>query len=251
MEILITRNLFKRFNGVVALNNVSLSIHKGKIISLIGPNGSGKTTFLNVVSGFLSPNQGEIWFKGKNITNLPPHRISRAGIGRLWQDIRIFDKLTTLENVLIAYQCQLGENPFISIFLRKKVLDAEKENFKRAREWLEFVELEGKAHKQAGDLSYGEQKLLGLARLLAANAELMLLDEPISSVDKQMVCKIRSLLFKLVEQDKTILMVEHNLGFVADISDIIILLNNGNVVTQGNVNEVINNPVLKETYLGI
>lgn len=251
MEILTTQNLTKRFDGVIALDHLSLSIQKGKISSLIGPNGSGKTTFFNVVSGFLSPDHGKVQFKNRDLTRLSSHQISRLGVGRLWQDIRVFKKLTVLENVLISQLHQPGENPLVSIFLRRKSSSIEQENLRKANQWLALVELEANAHKYAEDLSYGEQKLLGLARLLAADAELLLLDEPVSSVDKQMINKMQSLLRKLIEQDKTIIVVEHNLGFVSEISDFIVLLNNGRAVAQGTAAEIMNNPVLKEVYLGI
>ena len=251
MEILEVRAISKSFDGLKAVDELSFSVRRGKITSLIGPNGAGKTTAFNMITGFLRPDEGSIFYHGKNITALAPHEIARLGVGRLFQDIRVFAKLTVLDNVLLARKHQPGENPLVSLFLRNKMNHVEKDNLEQAKKWIEFVGLGGKEESLAEDLSYGQQKLLSLARLLAGDADLLLLDEPASGVHPAMLKRILELLRSLVDQGKTIMIIEHNMRVVNEISDWVMLLNNGKLVSFGLPDEIMNDPVLEEVYLGV
>lgn len=251
MAILELKDISKSFDGLKAIDSISISVQQGKITSLIGPNGSGKTTIFNVISGFLRSDKGSVFYREKEITNFAPHKIACLGVGRLFQDIRIFPKLSLLDNVLLAKKFQLGENPFISLFFRKKMNCIEKYNLEESISWIELVGLESKKDFLAENLSYGEQKLLSIACLLAGDSNLLLLDEPTSGVHSTMLKSILKLLRQLTEQGKTIVIIEHNMMVVNEISDWVMLLNNGKLISFGLPDEIINDPVFEEIYLGV
>ena len=251
MEILKIDRINRSFDGVKALDDVSFSIQEKTITGLIGPNGAGKTTLFNVISGFLKPDNGRIHYNNLDITGNPPYEISHLGIGRLWQDVRVFPKLTVLENVLTANPDQLGENPLTSFFLPTKVAKSEKQNLENAEKWVGFVGLKEKVNSFAEDLSYGQQKLLALARLLATESKLLLLDEPATGINPEMVTEIHNLLKELVSQGKTIIIIEHNIRFVKEIADNVLLMHNGKIIASGSPDEIINSPVMEEVYIGI
>ena len=249
--ILQLKNVTKRFGGLKAVDGVSFNLTKGIITSLIGPNGAGKTTIFNLISGFIRPDNGSIYYNGTRIDNLSPWEIAELGVGRLFQEVRVFNRLTVLENVLLARKRQPGENPLASLFLRNRSLGFEEKNLEGAKKWIEFVGLKQKANSLAEDLSYGQQKLLAIARLLAGNSDLLLLDEPTAGVHPVMAKSILKVIRDLVNEGKTAIVIEHNMRVVADISDWIYLLNEGKIVTFGKPQEVLDDPVLKEVYLGV
>ena len=251
MEILELKSVNKSFGGLKAVDNLSVAIPEGKITSLIGPNGAGKTTIFNIISGFIKVDKGAIFYHGEKINNNSPYQIACMGIGRLFQDVRVFDKLSVLDNVLLAKEDQPGENPFISLFNRKKMRSFEESNLIKAREWIEFVGLSEKEESLAEDLSFGQQKLLSLSRLLAGDSNLMLLDEPASGVHPAMLKDILSILKGLTRQGRTIILIEHDMRVVNEISDWVILLNSGKLVSFGLPDEIMNDEVLKEVYLGV
>lgn len=251
MEILELKSVNKSFGGLKAVDNLSIAIPEGKITSLIGPNGAGKTTIFNIISGFIKADKGVIFYQGEKINNNSPYQIACMGIGRLFQDVRVFDKLSVLDNVLLAKEDQPGENPFISLFNRKKMRSFEESNLIKAREWIEFVGLSEKEESFAEDLSFGQQKLLSLSRLLAGDSNLMLLDEPASGVHPAMLKDILSILKGLTRQGRTIILIEHDMRVVNEISDWVILLNSGKLVSFGLPDEIMNDEVLKEVYLGV
>ncbi len=251
MEILELKSVNKSFGGLKAVDNLSIAIPEGKITSLIGPNGAGKTTIFNIISGFIKADKGAIFYQGEKINHNSPYQIACMGIGRLFQDVRVFDKLSVLDNVLLAKEDQPGENPFISLFNRKKMRSFEESNLIKAREWIEFVGLSEKEGSLAEDLSFGQQKLLSLSRLLAGDSNLMLLDEPASGVHPAMLKDILSILKSLTRQGRTIILIEHDMRVVNEISDWVILLNSGKLVSFGLPDEIMNDEVLKEVYLGV
>lgn len=251
MEILELKSVNKSFGGLKAVDNLSIAIPEGKITSLIGPNGAGKTTIFNIISGFIKADKGAIFYQEEKINNNSPYQIACMGIGRLFQDVRVFDKLSVLDNVLLAKEDQPGENPFISLFNRKKMKSFEESNLIKAREWIEFVGLSEKEESLAEDLSFGQQKLLSLSRLLAGDSNLMLLDEPASGVHPAMLKDILSILKGLTRQGRTIILIEHDMQVVNEISDWVILLNSGKLVSFGLPDEIMNDEVLKEVYLGV
>ena len=244
-------NLSKSFGGIKAVNNVNLVFESKTITGLIGPNGAGKTTIFNLISGLLKPDSGKIFFDNRDITNLKSYQRAQAGIGRLFQDVRVFNKMTCIENVLIAIPHQKGEKIIEIIFDRKRLTQLERQNISKAEELLEFVGLIDKKNELAENLSFGQQKLLAIARLLAADAQLLLLDEPTSGVHPELINKILQLIKKLPERNKTIIFIEHNINVVLDIADWLYLLDEGNVVAFGLPYEVLEDKITKEVYLGV
>jgi branched-chain amino acid transport system ATP-binding protein len=242
--ILVTRGLTKEFKGFVAVRNVDLAVRRGTIHALIGPNGAGKTTCFNLLTHFLVPTQGQIFFKGRDITGARPATIARMGLVRSFQISAVFPHLTVLENVRIALQRKRGHS---FDFWRSEgtlaSLDA------RARELIEAVGLSGFEGTVAGELPYGRKRALEIATTLALDPEMMLLDEPTAGMAHEDVERIAALI-KRVAQDRTVLMVEHNLSVVATLSDYITVLARGEVLAQGDYATVSKDSAVVEAYLG-
>jgi ABC-type branched-subunit amino acid transport system ATPase component len=238
------------YGGVKALNGVSLAVAQGQITSLIGPNGAGKTTLFNVVSGLLRPARGSVRFQGRELVGLPPHAVARLGIGRGFQDPRVFRNLSALDNVLAGIVQPATENPLRALVGLDRAQRAAAA--KRARELLGFVGLAVRAREPAWALSYGEQRFLSLARTLATPASLLLLDEPTVGLDSDSIDKLLALLRRMVEEEgRTVLLVEHNMDVVMGISDQIVLLVEGKEVAAGTAAEISQNPLVLEAYLGV
>ena len=250
MNILEVKGLTKSFGGIKAVDNLSFSLRKGSITSIIGPNGAGKTTVFNLITSNLYPDNGFIYYNGKTISKFSPHRAAVLGIGRLFQDVRVFNKLTALENILVSIKNNYGENPLTSLIFRKKVRKAEEDKKVKAIKWLEFVGLLEKEDSLAENLSFGQQKLLSLARILANEADLLLMDEPISGIHPDIVDKVLTLIKRLAKEGKTILLIEHNIGVVLSVSDWVMLLDEGKLVAFGLPSEIREDKKLRETYLG-
>jgi ABC-type branched-subunit amino acid transport system ATPase component len=244
-----TRELSKRFGGIRAVDKVSSIIEKNKITSIIGPNGAGKTTFFNVITGFLKPDQGKVVLHSEEITGLAPYQIARKGIARTFQDLRLIRQVSVLDNVLLARQDQLGENAFYAL-IRWKVKEQEKQNLEVAESILEFVGLKDFRHEKAENLSYGQQKLLTIACCLAMEAPLLLLDEPVAGIHPEMISKILQLLKELVEQGKTIVFIEHDIEAVRQVSDHVIVMDEGKIIASGKPQAVLEDPQIVEAYLG-
>jgi branched-chain amino acid transport system permease protein len=240
----------KNFGGLKAVNHCTLGLKDGEIVGLIGPNGAGKTTLFNVITGFYPTETGAIHFSGQDISRLSPHRITHLGIARSFQDVRLFHNMTVLDNVLVARPKQTGEN-LLWIFLRfGQVSREEKENREKAMAYLEFVGLAGQAGELARNLSFAEQKLLSLARLLATEARLILLDEPASGLDSKVMENLFPLVKDLVKFGKTICIVEHNMEVIRAMVDEIIFLNEGKVLARGTPEQIMKAPELAEIYFG-
>jgi branched-chain amino acid transport system ATP-binding protein len=242
--ILETRGLIKEFRGFVAVNGVSLKVARGTIHALIGPNGAGKTTCFNLLTRFLPATSGTIVYKGEDITRRSPPDIARKGLVRSFQISAVFPHLTVLENVRIALQRQRGSS--FDFWRSDKVLRAYDE---RARELLEAVGLQEFAQTLAAELSYGRKRALEIATTLALDPELMLLDEPTAGMGHEDVERI-ALLIQRVAKDRTVLMVEHNLGIVASLSHRITVLARGEVLAEGDYQSVSRNPAVVAAYLG-
>ena len=240
----------KNFGGLKAVNHCTMDLSEGEIIGLIGPNGAGKTTLFNVVTGFYSPDTGSVHFSGKNISSLPAHRITNLGIARSFQDLRLFHNMTVLDNVLVARPRQTGENLMWAFLRFGRVSREEKENREKSLGYLQFVGLADKADELAGNLSFAEQKLLSLARLLATEARLILLDEPASGLDQMVMESLFPLVKDLVKFGKTICIVEHNMEVIRAMVDEIVFLNEGRVLARGTPEQIMKAPELAEIYFG-
>ncbi|MCI0430459.1 MAG: ABC transporter ATP-binding protein [Rhodospirillales bacterium] len=242
--ILETEGLTKEFRGFVAVNNVSLRTRRGTIHALIGPNGAGKTTCFNLLTKFLTPTRGRIVFKGQDITHMRPADIARLGVARSFQISAVFPHLTVLENVRIALQRRRGGS---FDFWRSDRILAEYDD--RAMELLEAVGLEEFARVTAVELSYGRKRALEIATTLALDPEMLLLDEPTAGMGHEDVGRIAGLI-RRVAANRTVLMVEHNLSVVADLSDTITVLARGEVLAEGDYPAVSNDPKVVQAYLG-
>jgi branched-chain amino acid transport system ATP-binding protein len=242
--LLRTEALTKSFGGFVAVQGVSLDIRRGTIHALIGPNGAGKTTFFNLLTRFLSATSGRILYKGADITTTMPHEVARLGIVRSFQISAVFPHLSVLENVRIALQRRRHDN--FAFWRSDGVLS---EHDERARALLGEVGLEAQAALPAGDLPYGRKRALEIATTLALEPELLLLDEPTSGMAHEDVGRVVELV-RRVAKNRTVLMVEHNLSVVADLSDRITVLNHGQILADGTYAEVSKNPAVIEAYVG-
>jgi len=250
MTVLKVDNLRKEFGGIVALDALSFTLEKGTITGLIGPNGAGKTTAFNVLTGFCRPDEGSAHFNGTGITDLPPFKIARLGIGRTFQNIRIFPQITVLENLMLAPRGQKGENILPALFRPQQVETDEKRAGEEASRHLETVGLVDKKDELAENLSHGQRKLLELARALATGSQLLLLDEPTAGVFPETRNKILDLLQALRKAGKTILFIEHDMNVVTRISDTVIVLNYGRKIAEGPPEKIKSNKEVVEAYLG-
>jgi branched-chain amino acid transport system ATP-binding protein len=242
--ILETRNLTKEFKGFTAVNAVNLQVRRGRIHALIGPNGAGKTTCFNLLTKFLVPTAGEIFYRGRNITRASPAQISRQGITRSFQISAVFLGLTALQNVRLSLQRELGSG--LCFWRSRSMLSRFDE---RARHHLAEVGLADQAQTRAGDLPYGQRRALEIATTLAAQPALMLLDEPTAGLASEEIEPITALIHK-ASADRTTLIVEHNMQLVADICDTVTVLQRGAVIAEGSYAQVSTHPQVMEAYLG-
>jgi branched-chain amino acid transport system ATP-binding protein/neutral amino acid transport system ATP-binding protein len=239
-------NLKKYFGGVRAVDNCSFEVKKGTITALIGPNGSGKTTVFNLISGILKADSGKILFQDKEITNLPPEVISNLGISRMFQQSRLFNNLTVRENLLLAFDNE--DTKFWKNLLNLNKITKEKEE--KIKEMLKLIEMEKYENEVTRNLSYGQKRLVELVRTILNPHSLLMLDEPVAGVNPKIRSEIAEILLKLKEQGETILLIEHDMTFVLKIADEIIVMDEGKVIAEGKPEEIKNNPKVLEAYLG-
>jgi branched-chain amino acid transport system ATP-binding protein len=242
--IIETRGLVREFKGFVAVNGVDLKVRRGAIHALIGPNGAGKTTVFNLLTKFLEPSRGQILYQGRDITRAKPAALAREGMVRSFQISATFPHLTVLENVRVALQRELGTS--FHFWRSEASLAALNE---RALALLEAVGLEGFEASAAGELPYGRKRALEIATTLALDPKMMLLDEPTAGMGHEDVGRVAELI-KRVAAERTVLMVEHNLSVVADLSDTITVLARGQILAEGSYEEVSTNPEVREAYMG-
>lgn len=243
MSSLETKSLTKKFGGVAAVNGLSISIPKGKITSVIGPNGSGKTTLTNVLTGIHAIDGGIVIVGGKDRTRIRPHQVFGLGITRTFQNVRVFEQISVLDNVLISLT---RRSVFGSLFEKANGSHAEK-----AKEVLARVDLWEKRDVNAAELSYGQRKLLEIARALATDADTILFDEPYAGLFPEMVKLVSSLMKELREQGKTIVLIEHDMALIRELSDHVIVMDAGKLLAEGVPNEVLANPAVIDAYLGV
>ena len=244
------QNLVKEFDGIKAADDIFFEVEENSICGLVGPNGSGKTTVFNLICGYLKPERGKIFFNGKQIISLSPHKISRLGIGRTFQNIRLFPQISVLDNVMLGFKYDKGEKFSSALFQTKKMKKEEKQNLLKAEEILKFVGLIEKRNVLAEQLSHGQRKLLELGRILALDPELFLLDEPFSGLFPETKETMLNLIRSLKEQGKTILFIEHDMNSVMGIAEKVIVLNYGKKIAEGKPDDVINNKEVQSAYLG-
>lgn len=250
-SILSCREVSINFGGVKAVQNVTLDIEKGSITSIIGPNGAGKTTFFNIISGVYKPTCGKILFDGKDITNMKQHDISRLGMARTFQNIRLFSQLDNVRNVQSALDARANYNILEAILALPRKKTEDKKNFEIAMECLELVGLKEYAFDRPSSLPYGMQRKLELARALSSDPKLLLLDEPAAGLNPVEVEEFIELLRVIKEKrNLTILLIEHRLKVVTTLSDSVFVLNFGELLTHGTPEEVQNNQKVIEAYMG-
>lgn len=247
-EIIRLENLTKWFDGLKAIDSLDLNIESGRISAIIGPNGAGKTTLFNLICGYLYPDKGRIIYKGRDITMLNPWERATLGIGRLFQDIRVFKRLTLIENLMVTFNDGF-DNPFRVIFGRQG--KKERDKVEVSMKWLEFVGLADMRDRLAENLSWGQQKLLSLARLLSGNFDLLLIDEPVSGVNPDMMHIILNKIKELKKIGKTIIIVEHDMEAVKEVSDYTYFMDSGKIIASGLSEQVLNNQEIMATYIGI
>lgn len=239
-----------RFGGLVAISDMSFTVGEGEIVSLIGPNGAGKTTAFNVMTGFLTPSAGQVTYQGATLTGLKPHEIADLGLIRTFQRTSVFPNDTVYDNLLIGLHRQVRVRLLDAILGLPGARASERKLRQKASELIEWVGLERRAHDAAGSLSYGEQRLVGVALALAAEPSMLLLDEPVSGMNASETHRFVELIRDIRSRGITILLVEHDMPMVMTVSDRIVVLNYGRIIAEGTPDVIRNDPAVIEAYLG-
>ncbi|AEF43348.1 Sulfate-transporting ATPase [Serratia sp. AS12] len=249
--LLKVEGLSMRFGGLLAVNNVALELNEGEIVSLIGPNGAGKTTVFNCLTGFYRPTGGTIKLRDRHLEGLPGQTIARMGVVRTFQHVRLFREMTVIENLLVAQHQHLKSGVFAGLLKTPAFRRAEADALERASVWLQRVGLLEMANRSAGNLAYGQQRRLEIARCMVTRPELLMLDEPAAGLNPKETDELDHLIVELRNQHKvSVLLIEHDMKLVMGISDRIYVVNQGTPLAQGSPAEIRNNPDVIRAYLG-
>ncbi|AJC92888.1 high-affinity branched-chain amino acid transporter, ATP-binding protein [Campylobacter subantarcticus LMG 24377] len=249
--ILELKEIHKNFGGVNAIANTSFAIKESEIFGLIGPNGAGKTTLFNIITGNYKPSSGEVFFLGKKIDHLKPHKIVHLGIARTFQNIRLFSSMSVLENVLIGFDKSIKYNIFEAFLHLGRFSKVEKNAKKAAYEILEQLNIAYLANEKATSLSYGQQRKVEIARALATNPKLLLLDEPAAGMNSTESDDLAELIFNIRDSKKiSVLLIEHDMKFVNKLCDRVMVLDYGKTIFEGKPNDAVQNPEVISAYLG-
>jgi len=251
MALLQATNVVKRFGGLTAVNKMNLSLEKGQITSIIGPNGAGKTTFFNSLTGIYTPEEGEINFNDRSLIGLRPDQVVERGIARTFQNIRLFGSMTVIENILVGMHTNLKQSPVDAVLRTKKFHEDEAEAEQRARDLMEYVGLKNVGNELARNLAYGGQRRIEIARALAANPTLLLLDEPTAGMNPNET-EDAIKLFRRIRDDKgiTVLLIEHDMRVIMNISEHISVMDYGEKIAEGTPAQIRSNQRVIEAYLG-
>jgi ABC-type branched-subunit amino acid transport system ATPase component len=249
-SILEVISLRKNFGGVVALDDLSFKVHEGAIKSIIGPNGAGKTTLFNIITGIYGASSGRVRFGGRDIAGLPAHVVARRGISRTFQNLQLFSNMTVLENVLVGRHCRTRVGFLRAAFRLPGSLKEEKRSVEAAVEILRFVGLEDSMHRGAGTLPFGKQRAVEIARALATQPALLLLDEPASGLNVRETEEVGRLIRRIRNRGKTVVVVEHDMSLVMGISEEVVVLDHGRIIAEGPPREVQKHPEVLRVYLG-